>query len=68
MIYIAKYGERLDQVCYRFYSRLDKAYLPFLEAQSPALLSKGELDAGDLVNLPDIVIPDNDTRGDPWAI
>jgi phage tail protein X len=68
MIYIAKRGERLDQICYRFYSRLSELYLPFLESQNPALLAKGELESGDRVNLPDIEIPENNTKGDPWAI
>jgi phage tail protein X len=68
MIYRAKKGERLDQICYRFYGQLGEAYLPFLEEQNPALLSKGELDAEDEVVLPTIEIPDSDTKGDPWAI
>jgi phage tail protein X len=68
MIYRAKKGERLDQICYRFYGQLREAYLPFLEAQNPTLLSKGELEANDEVNLPTIEISENDTKGDPWAI
>jgi hypothetical protein len=67
MIYIAKKGERLDQICYRFYGQLNEAYLPFLENQTPEILRKGELDAGDRVNLETIEIPENDTKGDPWA-
>jgi phage tail protein X len=68
MTYTAKQGERLDQICYRFYGQIEDIYLPFLEAQDPALLNKGELDAGDIINLPTIETQENNAKGDPWAI
>jgi phage tail protein X len=68
IIYRAKKGERLDQICYRFYRQLNDVYLPFLEAQNQPLLSKGELDANDIVILPTIEIKENDTKGNPWDI
>ncbi|GHS89883.1 hypothetical protein FACS189487_10950 [Campylobacterota bacterium] len=67
MIYKAKQGERLDQICFRFYGVLGEVYLHFLEDQTKEILLKGELDAFDEIHLNKIEIAEDLTKGDPWA-
>jgi phage tail protein X len=51
MMYIAKEGERLDEIAYRYYATLEN-FAQVLE-HNRALLPKEKLSAGDRVVLPD---------------
>ncbi|MDR2905266.1 MAG: tail protein X [Helicobacteraceae bacterium] len=49
--YIAKDGERLDQLCYRFYKSLEE--LPRFLTDNAPLCEEAQLKAGDKVKIPE---------------
>ena len=47
-------GQRLDQIIYKKYSTLESDVVNAVLSANPHLLNKLELEAGDVVNLPEI--------------
>lgn len=59
MRYLAKEGDTLEMICFKEYKSLEtNLYALFLRANAH-LLHKKTLQAGDLVNLPDLAIDYN---------
>jgi len=54
--YLAKDGDTLDMLCYKYYKSLEsEIYSEFLRANEH-LLKKDMLKGGDMVNFPDIAV------------
>jgi len=58
---VATTGDRLDQIIYQYYGTLD--VMNEVMMSNVHLLSKTILDAGDIVNLPDISSPEQPETG-----
>ena len=64
--YRANQGERLDQIVYREYKTLNKDVLNKVLEANPHLLGKIELDAFDIVYLPEITTESNKENKTLW--
>ena len=64
--YRANQGERLDQIVYREYKTLNNNVLNKVLEANPHLLGKIELDAFDIVYLPEITIEPSKENKTLW--
>ena len=64
--YLTRDGDRLDQICWRYYGRAGGAVEAVLEA-NPGLADSGPiLDAGLRIELPDLELPETTEKVRLW--